>query len=96
MMHGPRTRVGGAWLAGLAVAALALTGCSSESSPGPASSATSTSPAASHGSYAHCLEEHGVPAPAGPVSTAPPGVDAGAWQKAEQACASLAPGPGPG
>jgi hypothetical protein len=87
-------------LAAAAVATLAVlaAGCSSETSPPPESpSATESKPATSgHGSFAHCLGEHGVPAAPGPAAGPPPGVDAGTWQQAMQACASLAPGPGPG
>ncbi|WP_438804028.1 hypothetical protein [Mycolicibacterium mageritense] len=52
-----------------AAAALALGACSSgESEPAPASPAP-----AEHGSFAHCLSEHGVPSAPGPVAGAPPG-----------------------
>lgn len=72
-----------------AAAALALGACSSgESEPAPASPAP-----AEHGSFAHCLSEHGVPSAPGPVAGAPPGVDPQTWQQAMQACSTLAPGP---
>lgn len=78
---------------GYAVAALAaaatLAACSTDSAPQPAP--TSTPP--EHGSFAHCLTEHGVPAAPGPVAGPPQGVDPGTWQKAMTACSDLAPGP---
>ena len=75
--------------AGILAAALALTACSSsESGPAP----TSTAPA-EHGSWAHCLSEHGVQAPPGPIAGPPAGVDPDTWQQAMQACSTLAPGP---
>ncbi|WP_019970500.1 hypothetical protein [Mycobacterium sp. 141] len=75
-------------VAGLAAAA-ALVSCSTESGPQPAP--TSTPP--EHGSFAHCLTDHGVPPAPGPVAGPPAGVDAGTWQKAMTACSDLAPGP---
>ncbi|MHC9294448.1 hypothetical protein ACRCUN_18435 [Mycobacterium sp. LTG2003] len=78
------------WMAAATLAAAtALAACSS-SDPEPAP--TSEAPA-EHGSYAHCLSEHGVPAPPGPAASAPPGVDPSIWQQAMQACSTLAPGP---
>ena len=69
-----------------ALALLALAGCSSKPSAPPA-------PSTEHGGFAHCLNEHGVTestvSPAGP----PAGVDQDTWDKAMQACSSLAPGP---
>jgi hypothetical protein len=74
--------------AGLLAAGL-LSACGSAPAPAPT---TSTQPTAQHGAYAQCLAEHGVPTPpAGP--DAPPGVDQQTWAKAQQACASQAPGP---
>ena len=72
-----------------AVATVAgLAGCASESDTDPAPSTTSE-----HGSFAHCLTEHGVTesavSPAGP----PAGVDQDTWDKAMQACGTLGPGP---
>ncbi len=46
-----------------------------------------------HGSLAYCLGQHGVPAPPGPATGPPPGVDPATWDKAMEACSSLAPGP---
>jgi hypothetical protein len=69
-----------------------LAGCSAQDSAPPPQTSTSTAPSG-HGSFAHCLEEHGVPAPPGPVAGPPPGVDAQAWQQAMQSCSTLAPGP---
>ncbi|MDV3129412.1 hypothetical protein M1247_31215 [Mycobacterium sp. 21AC1] len=66
--------------------------CSSGEST-PEESSTSVEPA-SHGSYAQCLSEHGVPTAPGPVVGAPPGVDPETWTQAVHACSSLAPGPG--
>nr|WP_081618229.1 hypothetical protein [Mycobacterium sp. 155] len=78
---------------GYAVAVLAAAGalvsCSTESEPQPAPASTP----AEHGSFAHCLADHGVPAAPGPVTGPPAGVDAGTWQKAMTACSDLAPGP---
>ncbi|MGE2716379.1 hypothetical protein ACQI4L_20170 [Mycolicibacterium litorale] len=74
----------------LAAAGL-LVACGSEESPsepGPSSSPNG------HGSYADCLNEHGVPAAPGPNTGPPAGVDRAAWEQALHACASLAPGPG--
>jgi len=85
--------------------ALLLTGCSPKpesetprsteatwstgSSPAPA-------PSAEHGGLAACLESHGVADTGGPAAVLgpPAGVDQAAWDKAMQACSSLAPGPG--
>lgn len=76
------------------VAAVVLAGCSSNSTPSEESSTQAPAPAPSeHGSYAGCLQEHGVSAPPGPVAGPPPGVDEATWKQAEKACASLAPGP---
>jgi hypothetical protein len=74
--------IGGALLGG-------AVGCESNAAP-PAPS-TSTAVTVEHGAFAHCLGEHGVAEPAGAA-----GVDQGTWDKAMQACGSLAPGPGPG
>jgi hypothetical protein len=75
--------------AAVMVAATVLAACGSSQAPPEPSSGT---PTIEHGSYAHCLVEHGVPTPPpGPV--APPGVDAQTWAKAQEACANLAPGP---
>ncbi|WP_101951919.1 hypothetical protein [Mycobacterium sp. 3519A] len=76
--------------AGVAAAAL-LAACSSNS-PAPQQSSTSVAPAG-HGSLAHCLSEHGVPAAPGPAAGPPPGVDQNTWHQAMQACSSFAPGP---
>ncbi|MBU8810964.1 hypothetical protein KL953_18950 [Mycolicibacterium goodii] len=74
-------------------AAALLTACGSgepeNTEPGGSGSETPNG----HGSYAHCLSEHGVSAPPGPVVGAPPGVDQQTWQEAVDACATLAPGP---
>lgn len=84
-------------LPGALLLGISLTACGSASAPGePSESAPSE-----HGSYAHCLAEHGIeqppaqalgPAP-GPVA-APAGVDPAVWEQAMQACVELAPGPG--
>ncbi|KUI32895.1 hypothetical protein AU196_11275 [Mycobacterium sp. IS-1742] len=74
----------------LAAAGL-LAACSAEESPsetGPSSNPSG------HGSYAECLNEHGVPAAPGPNTGPPAGVDRAAWDEALKSCASLAPGPG--
>lgn len=74
--------------AGLLAAAALLDACSSEG-PQPAP----TSPPPEHGTYAHCLSEHGVPQAPGPVAGPPSGVDDQTWQDATKACSTLAPGP---
>lgn len=67
----------------------AVVGCSSEA---PSEQPAPTSTTSEHGGYAHCLSEHGIETPpAGPG--APPGVDEETWLKAQEACATLAPGP---
>jgi len=81
----------------LAIATL-IAGCSpgpQSSAPGVVSTAPSTDTApAEHGSFAHCLHEHGVPDSAGSaVLGPPPGVDQSAWDEAMRACSTLAPGP---
>jgi hypothetical protein len=68
-----------------------LAACSSNTTP-PEVSSTSVAPTG-HGAFAHCLSEHGVPMPPGPVAGPPPGVDQAAWHRAMEACSSLAPGP---
>ncbi|RZT25498.1 hypothetical protein EV589_1232 [Mycobacterium sp. BK558] len=70
-----------------------VAGCSSTPADAPASSTTTVSPSVGHGSLAYCLGQHGVPAPPGPASGPPPGVDPATWDGAMQACSSLAPGP---
>lgn len=68
--------------------------CSSGTTPqDQTGTSTTTSAAAGHGSLAHCLSEHGVPTTPGLAVGPPPGVDPGTWQRAMQACSSLAPGP---
>lgn len=69
----------------------ALAGCSSDEPP-TESPPTSAKP--THGAFANCLSEHGVPAATGPQVAPPHGVDAASWQRALHACSSLAPGPG--
>jgi len=73
-------------------AAFFLAACSSnQTPPDPAG----TAPAASHGSLAECLKDHGVDESAGPAAVLgpPTGVDPAAWQAAMKACSTLAPGP---
>ncbi|MDA4100791.1 hypothetical protein [Mycolicibacterium monacense] len=77
--------------AALAAAGL-VAACASQESPSE-SGPPSSSPSA-HGSYAECLNEHGVPAAPGPNTGPPAGVDRAAWDQALKSCASLAPGPG--
>lgn len=76
--------------AALAAAGL-LAACGTES---PSEPDTPSSNQDGHGTYAECLNEHGVPATPGPNTGPPAGVDRAAWDQALQACASLAPGPG--
>ncbi|MDZ4264136.1 MAG: hypothetical protein U1D00_00255 [Mycobacterium sp.] len=59
----------------------------------PESTSTSVTPSVGHGSLAYCLSRHGMPAPPGPATEAPPGVDPAAWHEAMAECSSLAPGP---
>ena len=80
-------------LATVLAAAVIIAGCSSNDAP---QEQTSTTAPSGHGTYAKCLSEHGVSAPPGPVAGPPPGTDEATWHKAEQACASLAPGPNAG
>lgn len=68
-----------------------LTACSAPSAP-VEPSATPVTPAG-HGAFAQCLAQHGVSTPPPGPAGAPPGVDQDTWQRAQQACASLAPGP---
>ena len=78
-------------LAAVFAAAGLLAACSS-TTPAREQSSTSVAPTG-HGAFAHCLSEHGVPMPPGPVAGPPPGVDQAAWHRAMEACSSLAPGP---
>lgn len=81
-------------LTAVLAAAVIVAGCSSNEAPSKESSSTQTPASTSgHGAYANCLHEHGVSAPPGPIAGPPPGTDEATWKKAEQACASLAPGP---
>lgn len=74
----------------VAATAVTLAACSSnEPQPAPSSEVP-----AEHGSLAHCLTEHGVPAAPGPIMGAPPGVDQQIWDQAMRACSTLGPGPG--
>lgn len=72
--------------------ALLLAGCSSK----PGSDAPKPAAPAEHGGLADCLRAQGVTDPGGPgaVLGPPAGVDQATWDKAMQACSSLAPGPG--
>ncbi|PRC42545.1 hypothetical protein C6A85_000000109940 [Mycobacterium sp. ITM-2017-0098] len=76
----------------LAAAAVAAA-CSSATEPPGESTPSSAVPSVGHGSFAYCLSQHGIPAPPGPASGPPPGVDAAAWEAAMAECSSLAPGP---
>jgi hypothetical protein len=78
-------------LAAGSVAVGLLAACSSNTPP-PEQSSTSVAPTG-HGGFAHCLSEHGVPSPPGPAAGPPPGVDQDTWQRAMEACSSMAPGP---
>ncbi|MGV0792975.1 hypothetical protein [Mycolicibacterium sp. XJ1819] len=78
------------WLAACLSAAAILAGCGSEP---PAQQPSPSVAPTEHGSLAHCLGEHGVPAAPGPAVGPPPGVPAETWQQAMQECSSLAPGP---
>ena len=90
-------------LAAVMAAAAIVAGCSTNeatpeqsSTQAPEQSSTQAPEPSGHGAYANCLHEHGVSAPPGPVAGPPPGTDEATWKKAEQACASLAPGPDAG
>nr|WP_260755368.1 hypothetical protein [Mycobacterium sp. SMC-8] len=61
-------------------------------SPAP-STPSSAVPSVGHGSFAYCLSQHGVPAPPGPTSEPPPGIDRATWEVALAECSQLAPGP---
>ncbi|HEX3548099.1 MAG TPA: hypothetical protein VHU62_16215 [Mycobacterium sp.] len=76
------------WAVVIAAAGL-VAACSSNTSPPPSTSVAPTG----HGTFAHCLSEHGVPFGAGPALGPPSDVDQDTWQRAMQACSSLAPGP---
>ena len=84
----------------VAATAALIAGCTSSPTPSaptsisPAPSSTTTGSSPEHGSLAHCLHEHGVQDSGGTaVLGPPPGVDPGTWNKAMQACSTLAPGP---
>jgi hypothetical protein len=81
-------------LATVLAAAVIVAGCSSSTVAPPEES--STQAPSGHGAYAKCLQEHGISAPPGPVAGPPPGSDEATWHKANEACASLAPGPDAG
>ncbi|AFM19180.1 hypothetical protein Mycch_4475 [Mycolicibacterium chubuense NBB4] len=69
-----------------------LAACSGPSDP-VVSTAPFVTPSVGHGALAYCLGQHGIPAPPGPVSGPPAGVDPADWEAAMSACSSLAPGP---
>ncbi|MCB0925051.1 MAG: hypothetical protein KDB50_11010 [Mycobacterium sp.] len=82
-----------------------LAGCSSNpgsENPAPTESSASSAPQlppaapAEHGGLAECLRGQGVTDAGGPAAVLgpPDGVDQATWDKAMQACSSLAPGPG--
>nr|WP_240761133.1 hypothetical protein [Mycolicibacterium sp. CR10] len=79
------------------MAAGAAVACSAPADAPPGSerapTSTSVAPSVGHGSLAYCLGQHGIPAPPGPTTGPPPGVDPARWHEAMVACASLAPGP---
>lgn len=76
-----------------AAAVMVTAACSSTSEPSEPTSAV-PSPKA-HGSLADCLKANGVDESTGPamVLGPPEGVDQSTWDKAMQACSTLAPGP---
>lgn len=75
-------------------AAAVVAACSSSVEPdGETTAPSSAVPSVGHGSFAYCLGQHGVPAPPGPVTEPPPGVDIETWNIAMAECSSLAPGP---
>jgi hypothetical protein len=74
------------------LAAAGLVAACSTNTPPPEQSSISVAPTG-HGGFAHCLSEHGMPAAPGPAAGPPPGVDQDTWQRAMQACSTLAPGP---
>jgi hypothetical protein len=79
-------------LSAAAIAAAGLLVACSANETAPQQTSTQVAPAG-HGSLAHCLGEHGVPAAPGPAAGPPPGVDPDTWHKAMQSCSTLAPGP---
>lgn len=78
------------WVTVGIAAAGVLAGCSSTP---PTEQAPASEAPTGHGSFAHCMSEHGIPAAPGPAVGAPPGVAEQTWRDAMQACSSLAPGP---
>lgn len=82
--------------------ALLLVGCSSKPGSEAPKSTESAGPSpvpaspAEHGGLAECLRNQGVADAGGPAAVLgpPAGVDQAIWDKAMQACSSLAPGPG--
>jgi hypothetical protein len=85
-------RTGATRLILAAVASLALVpGCSHDKASTPS---TTTPPTVTHGAFGECLRSHGIADPPhGPLAGPPAGVDQGTWDKATQACSSLAPAP---
>lgn len=83
------------WAVSAVIAAVVVTaGCASAVEPdGDRTTPSSAVPSVGHGSFAYCLSQHGVPAPPGPVTEPPPGVDVKTWNIAMAECSSLAPGP---
>src|SRR4029078_6084798 len=81
-------------LAAVLAAAVIAGGCSS-SNDAPSEESSTPAPGG-HGAYAKCLQDHRVSAPPGRAADPPPGSDEATWHKANEACASLAPGPDSG
>jgi hypothetical protein len=82
-------------VAGPILAAALLSGaCHAAQSP-PEPTPATPAPATAHGSLSECLRAQGVPESAGPAAVLgpPSGVDDATWERAMQACATLAPGP---
>lgn len=78
---------------------LLIAGCSSKpGSDTPKTTESTSAPAkpTEHGSLAECLRGQGVADVGGPAAVLgpPAGVDQATWDKAMQACSSMAPGPG--
>ncbi|CAJ1496326.1 hypothetical protein [[Mycobacterium] burgundiense] len=76
-----------------AMAALALAGCGGSESTPPQDASTPAPTTAEHGSFASCLTEHGVSESAASPVGPPADVDPAVWDRAMQACSTLAPGP---
>lgn len=85
-------------LVATATTVLLIGGCSAGTDGSDSGSSAPQAPPApaAHGGLAECLKGQGVADAGGPAAVLgpPAGVDQATWDKAMQACSSLAPGPG--